>query len=86
MASSTGALTHVLQLLVAAVVGDLLAQVDQHVVARVVGRPQELLHLPPSLLVPHLLVLQDSEHLVGRAAQDVSWLDAAGGQTSVSNG
>lgn len=31
-------LTHVLELLVSSVVGDLLAQVDEHVVARVIGR------------------------------------------------
>lgn len=70
-------LTHVLELLVSSVVGDLLAQVDEHVVARVIGGSQQLLHLPAPLLVPHLIALQHGQHLICRPAQDVTRLHTA---------
>lgn len=75
--------THILQVLVSSVVCDLLPQVDQHMVACVIRRPEQLLHFPPPLLVPHFVVLQHRQHFVGRSAEDVARLRTKAGQRSV---
>lgn len=49
--------THVLELFVSTIVRDLLAQVYQDVVARVIRWAQQLLHLPPPFFVSHLVIL-----------------------------
>lgn len=66
--------THILELFVSTIVRDLLAQVDQDVVACVISRPQQLLHLPSSLFVSHLVILQHSQHLICSSTQDIPWL------------
>lgn len=66
--------THILELFVSTIVRDLLSQVYQDVVACVVRRPQQLLHLPPPLFVSHLVILQHSQHLICSSTQDISWL------------
>jgi len=66
--------THVLDFLVSAVIRDLLAQVDQHVVAGVVGLSQQQVDLLPPLLIAQLLVLQHRQDLVGGSAEDIARL------------
>lgn len=66
--------THVLWLLVPPIVSDLLAQIDQHMVASVVSRSKKLLNFTPPFFIPHFVILQDCQYFIGCSTQDVSWL------------